>query len=491
MSSLGSAVSGNRYQVGAFWYYAAQLLNDDSLELVEFESDSTKVIDDVICRYAQPRPIQGTNFTYKSDYYQIKYHVDHSGALSHTYLIDEKAVSTKKSILERFYQAFQKLSDNGSSRLNLVTNWRWDHTDVLAEAVRRAHFNTEYIKSKPAQAAIELWIKKLGCDRTAFDAFANRLTLRSSFDLVDQREALNDRLRLAGLIPIDLEVEHSPYDDLGLRLIEAGKTKIDRAFLTEFAKQNKIYAGEPVRTNSQNVLAIRSFPKVFDSAAPALEINLTHLFNNGRAIKTEFDWSKDVYGELSSALEVSGLGKLANPIEAHLDCHLSLGFAAGRLLSPKKGFEINLRQRVRGAIEVWKSKQTHSSATLNSDFQGSHSSANLVVSVAVSRDVHDDVVNAAKKNIGDFDLLKLTASNIGQTSVANGDDAWSLAESFSNAVSFHLKKYGTRPQVHLLLGAPGGLAFRMGQESAILGSALLYEFDFEGTHKYSPSIKLP
>ncbi len=491
MSALGSIVSGNRYQVGAFWYYASQLLVDDSLEIVEFESDSTKVVDDIICRYNQPRPIQGTEFTYKSDYYQIKYHVNQSGALSHSYLIDESSVSTKKSILERFYIAFKKLNDQGSSRLNLVTNWRWDHTDALAEVVRRAHFNTGYVKSKAAQDAVELWINKLGCDRAAFESFANRLALRSSFDLVDQREALNDRLRLAGLIPIDLEVEHSPYDDLGLRLIEAGKTKIDRAFLTEFAKQNKIYAGEPVRTNSQNVLAIRSFPKVFDSATPALEVNLTHLFNNGRMIKTEFDWSKDVYGELSSALEIGGLGKLANPIEAHLDCHLSIGYSAGRLLSPKKGFEIDLRQRVRGSAETWKSKQTNSGAQLNSDFQGSHSGANLVVSVAVSRDVHDDVVNAAKKHFGDFDVLKLTAPNIGQTSVANGDEAWSLAESFSNAVSFHLKKYGTRPQVHLFLGAPGGLAFRMGQESAILGSVLLYEFDFEGTHKYSPSIHLP
>ena len=255
--------------------------------------------------------------------------------------------------------------------------------------------------------------------------------------------------------------------------------------------QNKIYSGEPVRTNSQNVLAIRSFPKVFDSAAPALEVNLTHLFNNGRAIKTDFDWSKDVYGELSSALEIGGLSKLENPIEAHLDCHLSIGFSAGRLLSPKKGFEIDLRQRVRGSAEIWKSKQKGGGAKLNSDFQGSHSNTNLVVSVAVSRDVHDDVVNAAKGYIGDFDLLKLTAPNIGQTSVANGDEAWSLAESFSNAVSFHLKKYDTPPQVHLFLGAPGGLAFRMGQESAIMGSALLYEFDFEGTHKYSPSIQLP
>src|SRR5690606_22073728 len=131
------------------------------------------------------------------DYYQIKYHVDQQGALSHAYLIDEKAVSTKKSILERFYSTFQKLNDRGNSRLNLVTNWRWDHDDPLAAVARRAHFNTKYAKSAGAQAALQQWIKKLGCEPGQFEDFINRLTIRCSFDLIDQREALSDRLRLA------------------------------------------------------------------------------------------------------------------------------------------------------------------------------------------------------------------------------------------------------------------------------------------------------
>lgn len=493
MSSLGSTVSGNRYQVGAFWWYASQLLTDESLEIVEFESDSTKVIDDVILRYSRPRPIPNTGLSFQSDYYQIKYHVDHSNALSHAYLIDEKAVSTKKSILERFYGAYQKLQDKGSSRLNLVTNWRWDHTDAFAEVVRRGSFNTKYIKTAEAEAAAKLWMEKLGCDWPAFETFVNRLNLRSSFDLHDQREALNDRLKLAGLAPIDFEIEQSPYDDLGLRLIERGVTKIDRTFLTEFVKKNGIYVREPMRTNSQNILAIRSFKKVFDASTPALEVNLNHLFEEGRSLKPECNWTRDVFGELTAALDLNSLGSLVNPIEAHLDCHLSIAFASGKILSPKKGFQVDLRQRVRGAPVTWASTQatTNPQAQLIAEFEGTHTSSDLVISVAVTRDIHEDVVNSAKGQSVTFDLLKLSSPTIGQTAVANGNDAWMLAESFSNAVSTHLRKYPKRPRVHLYMGVPGGLAFRMGQESAILGSLILYEFDFEGAHKYSPSIQLP
>ncbi len=313
MSSLGATVSGNRYQVGAFWYYASQLLTDNSLSTVELESLNTKVIDDVICHYNSPRPIQGTNLTYQSDYFQIKYHVDQTGALTHTYLVDDNAVSTTKSILVRFYEAFQKLNTKGNSRLNLVTNWRWDHNDVLAPAVRRAFLNTKYVKDKAEKAAIEVWIQKLGCAPDEFELFVNRLAIRSSFDLVDQREALNDRLKLAGLLPLDLEVSHSPYDDLGLQLIECGKTEIDRPFLIEFAKKNKIYVGDAIRTNSQNVLAIKSFKKTFDAVTPALEVNLTHFFP-GRSLGSEHSWTKDVYAELANSLEISNLSKLTNPI---------------------------------------------------------------------------------------------------------------------------------------------------------------------------------
>lgn len=492
MSSLGSTVSGNRFQVGAFWYLASLLLRDDSLECVELESENTKVIDDVICRYKNPRPIQGTDYTYQSDYYQIKYHVNHTGALSHTYLIDEDAVSTKKSILVRFFEAYNKLQDKGNCRLNLVTNWRWNHTDPLAQALRRAHFNTKHIKGKKALDAVALWKKKLNCNDIAFEAFANRLLLKSSFDLVDQREALNDRLELAGLLPIDMETEHSPYDDLGLKLIEAGKTVLDRDYLLNFAKKNKIYIKDAARSNSQQILAIRSFKDVFDSITPAYTVNVSNYFEK-RHLETHHDWNKDVYADLEDSLQVSKLKKLANPIEAHIDAHLSIAFAAGRLLSPKKGFELDLRQRTRGSSELWKSKTAgqHSTIQFNMNFDGNHNRSHLIVSVAVSQDIHEDVSKMAKATLPEFDFIRLSTPTIRRTSVAGSSDAWALAEHFSNLVVKELKHYKTRPIIHLYLGAPVALAFRMGQESTNLGPLTLYEFDFEGTYKYTKSIDLP
>jgi hypothetical protein len=492
LSSIGATYSGNRYQVGTFWWHVSQLLVDDSLDLVELESDEVTAIDDVVCHYSAPRPIQGTGLSYKSDYFQIKYHVDQSNALSYKYLIDEKAVSTKHSILERFFKAFTKLQDQGNSRLNLVTNWGWDHTDPLAETLRRGHFNPRYLESKGAKAAAEAWRDKLQCDEKIFEIFLSRLAVRCSFDLQQQREALSDRLQLAGLAPIDLTTEHSPYDDLGLRLVEAGKTKFDKAFLTDFVKKNGVYVREPQRTNSRNGLAIRTYKKIFDGSPLMSIVDLSHWFNE-RAIKEGFDWNNDVYADLMSSLDQASLSVLSNPIETHLDCHLSVAFAAGKVLSPKSGYQVNLRQRVRGVPVVWNSHQSlaNPAAKLSVTYEGDHKATDLVISVSISKDANEDVLAEAQKQGLNYDFLKLSSPVVGQTAVVNGDDAWVMAESFANEIRAHLRKFSVRPKVHLFLAAPVALAFRMGQESSMLGSLLLYEFDFTGNQKYLPSIQIP
>ena len=72
-----------------------------------------------------------------ADYYQIKWHVDGSGAITSDALTDLAFIGSKStSLLQRLHEAAETtLARDECARFNLVTTWGVDHRDRLAKLV--------------------------------------------------------------------------------------------------------------------------------------------------------------------------------------------------------------------------------------------------------------------------------------------------------------------------------------------------------------------
>ena len=77
----------------------------------------------------------------------------------------------------------------------------------------------------------------------------------------------------------------------------------------------------------------------------------------GRNLKSEYDWNNDIYPILREFLLENTNDKDAYQI--YLDTHLSLAFAAGRVLDSKSGVNIfPMQKTATNGIELWYVKQS-------------------------------------------------------------------------------------------------------------------------------------
>lgn len=494
MSSIGAAVSGNRYQSRLFWYFASQLLYDDGVTKAELESTTARVFDDILLRYGVPKLMEGDHWI-SADYYQIKYHVDQTGSLTTDGFIDPDATATKDPLLKRFFKAHQKIVGNGGARLNLVTNWSWHPDDLFTPCWRRSRFSAEHVeKTAGAKAAFQKWLQFLGCKEDELNTFLRFLRIQAGWaDLDQSQQHLNDRLRLAGLKPLEFAAATSPYDDLGMSFMERGLTEFTRESLLKECQRAELVAGTPTLIDSGKTIAIRSFADGAQDVQAAIFIDLVELFPEKRKPRDANVWKTEALAELKKGLSPGNLSKLQQPFIMRLDCQISVAFAAGRMLPPKAGYQVDILQKGRNGSELWTSADGR--GAIASPWKVSSltekKSPHLVLSVAVSRDVHRDVESYAKAAGLQADILCFSTPELGQTAIRDSGHAWALAESFVSTVRDALRDYAERPKLHLFFSGPNALAFRMGQEAGILGDVQMYEFDFEGVHKYAPSLLAP
>ena len=107
--AVAARIYGDDYQAIVFWRAACKmLLKEDSVEAVEIESNDVKSLDDVVVHHAagwcddSGRPVL-------TEYFQVKFHVDHRGSLSAEALIDPAFINASKvSFLQRAQSRFDK-----------------------------------------------------------------------------------------------------------------------------------------------------------------------------------------------------------------------------------------------------------------------------------------------------------------------------------------------------------------------------------------------
>lgn len=493
--AIGATSAGLRYQVRFFWRHALPMLYEPHVVKVVVEHREVDAVDDVVVYYAPPGVNDG-GAQVDVDFTQLKFHVAENGAVDHDSIVDPDWTSTKQSLLKRFCDAWLSIrGTHPKARLNLVTNWPWDTASPIRPHLRDGgHLDGAFIAKGPTSEVGRIrqkWQRDCGLEDADFQLFLK--ALRFSTSAVSQADAeawLRDRCHLAGLVAIDPNVDWSPYDDLGKRLIENGRTEHTPDSMRKLVSEQGLVRQEPPPFGS--TLAVRSFRRF--AHVPATDgvcvVDLTDLFNERRAI-SDAVWSDDIRQRVEVAMPA--IEKLPQPVHVALDAHLSIAWYAGSRLNPKSGIPVVLRQKTKGKpVQLWDvstPRRPHGSPEWDVAVEKVGDASDLAVVVSVTHDAIEDAkrtISGSLPSVGTILHLRLPA--VGPDSIADGGHARWLADALVRIVRDEVTRL--RPErTHLFPAMPVSLMFLVGQEAAALGPTTVYEFTFgDPARAYRPGM---
>ena len=231
-------------------------------------------------------------------------------------------------------------------------------------------------------------------------------------------------------------------------------------------------------------IGVKSFTRGAEKLEEVTEscLSFTNEFE-GRNIKDDYDWNKDIYGNLEDFLLANTNNKQAYQI--FLDTHTSIAFATGRIFNSKSGINVFPVQKssIDGTV-LWDVKLSSKKKYVNWEIshenfdEGKYDSA-LILNI--TRNIYDDVVAFIKENkLAIGHIINCTPSKVGATnfSIEDGTHANALANSIYTAIKGR-NTVERRATLHIFAAAPNAFMFFLGQNSVGFGKCILYEYDFE------------
>jgi hypothetical protein len=502
-----SRFSGDDYQALYFWLEACRLfLEHTRVTRVGYELNTVKAFDDVAVFYEKPIPDERGDLI-TADCYQIKFHVDCSGAFTWKDLMSPDFINASSvSLLQRLQLAHQNLPEEAGYRFHILAPWPIDPNDTLARLVSNQggeiRLDTLF-KGGPRSEMGKIrqaWIRHLGlADDNDLRQVLRHLRISANTPTLQQlREQLNDRLLLAGFKPIPAEAQASLYGDLIRKLRVAGQAEFTRQDLETIGKREGIWQAKPIQRSQAIRLGLRSFMRY----AEHMEDETNHMlclvrhFDN-RTIQEAKLWQSAIFPEVKQFLDESRRSQ--QQAYLHLDVHASIAFAAGYCLDAKCGLEVILMQRTRAGLIPWIVKPTTSGTGLpdwvctTEELPAAGHEVALVLSAA--HDALPDVrmyVQRALPKVRRLQVYTLPPYP-SSTSIVDGAHALILTQSLCHQVNQNRTLEERAEMLHLFAAAPNSLLFLLGQQARSLGRCRVYEYAFGSNLPggYQPALEFP
>lgn len=482
--SVVARQQGDDFQARLFWMNAVHLLAEDSpIQKVQYET-GPKAFDDVVVMYSTERARQDhRGRAVLIDHMQCKWHV-RPGDFGYKDLTDPKFSGGQTfSILQRALDAQRSRAPEGhGARFHLVTNW--NAVDPLRRMILQQYnaldskgIFTGGPRSQSGQLR-EAWANHLHVDeaelRQLISTLVLNLRIRSGEDLRDQ---LNDKLARFGMIQVPAGQAGFHYDDLIRKLHAQGRKEFDRKSFLEMVNEEKLLVDPPAPKH--HVIGVRSFMHSIDGieGRTTVSLNLVPAFE-GRYLKEEESWDDTVLPSLRAFLLQEAAKD--DDIRLVLDAHTSLAYAAGSVLDVKSGKTIEIEQRspVRRYWSADDSPTDLAWPALTTAIEVVGDGEEVAIAIGITHDIIGDVRTHVAEHIASVGRLVTVTPQGGSSPSAlkSGAHAYQLAEK----LSVELQKLGRRPLTHIFISAPNGFTFFLGRHHRVIGTSILYEYDFEG-----------
>jgi len=505
--AVAARIYGDDYQARYFWLQVCRMFEDRSkVAKVEIESNNVKSLDDVIVHYAG---LYDFGQPIGADFYQVKFHVTASGAITWEGLMDPNFINAASvSILQRLRDAQQRFAPKGTEcRFNIFSPWTVHPDDELAEMqdLTEGRIRWDVLSSGGDKSRMgrirSAWRSHLGLSADdELRVVLAPIRLKQGPMLDDLSRTLNLHLRLSGLRPIDEGAILNQYDDLARKLIQAGRTSFTGKDIEGICRQAGLWVGRTCDQPDAVRLGIRSFWRFAESLEDETDATLCLLRHfSGRAPKDTALWRTDIVQEVRQFLR-----KCTTPGRSHLlrlQTHGTIAFLAGWEMNPKSGVDIAPVQDGVSGRQTWKpenvspeSAKEYSSWQITASPIRQSAGPDIVVAISATHDIEKDVLIYAEKVLKEAGLLlHFRLAEFGPAAIRGGTHAQLLAEAVIATVRKHRQDPTWRGTLHVFFAAPNGLVFLLGRMAHGLGKLHLHEFDFEANipGAYRPSIELP
>jgi len=504
---------GDDYQARFFWYKACKLyLRDTNAVRVAWEKNESPGFDDVSIYYSPAKSDKVTGNEIDSEYFQVKFHVDHDKGFTCDALMDCSFIGNKtESLLQRLHKNFKKNPPSFQRSLyHIVNTWGIDNSDKLKNIVdNNGAIRLEKLfdgsTDRSAYGKVRLsWRNHLGL--ATDDELKQLLTpLRINHNakgLDYFTEDLNFRLQAVGIQPISEGKRASVFTSLIQQLHAEQRTNFTKDELLEILQKEKLLIEREEGEKEIVRIGIRSFKRGTDTIAFETEdyLCLLHHFI-GRFVIDEALWESDILPSLSAFSErVVAHNK---PLHIHLDTHHSIAFALGYNLDSKCGVSTVIIQKTRSGRIAFEAnleseeflKYENAPNWLYDEETIDEAGSDIVLSLNVTHDIKGEVREYVTENLKNVSrIVSATIINgPSPTSIRDGNHILLAVQELVKKLRSTRKGQEKSGFMHLFAAAPNALLFSLGQHFKVFGKLKLYEYDFEcnQTGSYRLSIKLP
>ena len=490
---------GDEYQARFFWLKLLELRTNDYVESVTLESDQVSFVDDVVVSYCEPIKDWLTGKRVIRDLFQCKYHMTQRDAFTHENLIDPRFINCKTSMLKRLYDAYLKLSEElgpDAFRLYIVSNWHWDYQDAVAEHLHEEMLRPTFYEKGPQSKrgmVRSKWAEHLSISQEKLSAFLNTVRFNFGKNLTDLAREMQPLLKLAGLQPIDLTVTNIVYDDLTWKFFGQGHNSFDKGSFDQMIRAEKLIAPPPT---DHSEISIQSFAQF---ARRPRDLQAAHLdlcgFFDGRFPKDNSYWKKEIPEQISAFMLNEDLSNMAQPIHLFFDCHLSIAFLAGHLISPKHGIQIIPTQKRGSGYALWAQNAPDTNDGLWQFKTVGAINKELILGISVTHQIQTHLQPYLEtENLNDLpQILVCPTGGADPRAVCDGEHAWQLGRQLAKRLREMLPH--TCHKIHLFFAGPVALGYILGHTlRGITSLTQLYEYDFDKERdmlRYYPSLRVP
>ena len=498
--SISAPIKGYEYQARVLWLKLLELRTNGYVESVTFESDQVAFVDDVLISYCEPIKDRLTGKReIVRELFQCKYHMTQRGAFTHENLIDPRFISCKTSMLQRLYDAYLKLSEElgpDAFRLYIFSNWNWDPQDALAKHLHEEMFRSTFYEKRSGSVEGKIRSKlaeHLSISLKELRAFLNTVRFTLGKNLIDLAREMEPRLELAGLRPIDPTVTSIVYDDIAWKLLGQGRHLFDKDAFDQMIREEKLIIPPPTDHSEISIQSFIQFTRR-PHDLQAAHLDLCGFFDD-RFPKDNSYWKKEIPRQVLEFMLNDDLSNLPQPIHIFFDCHLSIAFLAGHLISPKHRIQIIPTQKEGSNYALWQPSKSNINDDLWHLKVVGEIDRELILGISVTHQIqpHLQPYLEAEGLSSLPQVLICPTSGTYHNAVSGGDHAWQLGFQLANWLRDMLPD--TCHKIHLFFAGPIALGYIFGHTLRhITPQIQLYEHDFEGQRggrRYYPSLRIP
>lgn len=504
---------GDDYQAKFFWYKACNLYRQNSTAVkVAWEFNDSPGFDDVSIYYNPAILDKTSGLEIHSEFFQVKFHVDHSKGFTCDALMDPAFIgNTTESLLQRLHKNLKKdpVTFN-HSRFYIINTWGIDHSDTFKKLVDnngaiRMDVLFDGTTTKTIMGVIRTkWQNHLGLatDDELKIVLAPLRIHHGAKGIESFTEDLNYRLAHVGLQTISETQRASVYTDLIQQLHAQKRNVFTKEELMDILQKEKLVVEKAALKEDVYRIGIRSFKKGTDTIAFETDVYLCLLHHfSGRFILDEKLWKSEVVIALGEFAEK--VASQPKPLHIHLDTHHAIAFAFGYFLDSKSGVSTAVIQKTRNGRILFKADHTSPDYLkyeaeenwIFNEIKNTDGASDIAVVLNVTHDIKKDVEEFISCNLSGISRL-IFASIIGGPSgisIKDGNHIFAAVQQLITKLRVNRTTVEKNGFIHLFIAAPNALIFALGQNIKSLGKMKLYEYDFENNRNgtYNLAIQLP